>query len=1053
MNVFGTTVDPATTLHGGECGKRLIPHIIDATARVTPDVECLSIPRTNGNPRDGWKPVSWAQVANAVNYVAHLLVKQAGHPELGTFLTVAYIGLEDPRYPIFVVGAIKAGYQALLISSRNSVEAQLNLFDKTDCNLLYHDVQYASTVQPWVDGRSGMEGVTAAPWEEWVANVAPFSYTKTFAEAEWDPYVVLHTTGSTGLPKPVVIPQGMLALNDLHRTIPPRDGNRTWFPTWTSFPNPRYLLIFPLFHTAGIMTSKLCGFYYNAPIAFRDPSVPITGDNVVDWLQNSNPGWTLMPPTILEQMWRSQQAVDELKKLHAVGFGGGAIAPTPANDLLSQGIQRVNAIATTEYIYFPYYAQPDASLWPWFIVPTEMMGIEWRPFGENTYEQVFIRQNKDHPGLQGCFYAFPELAEFSTKDLYRPHPTLANHWTYVGRADDIIVFSTGEKLNPTTIEGAVMGHPGVLGAQVVGSGHFHAALLIEPAQQPQNEPDKQRFLDEIWPIIEKVNVETVAHSRILREYVFLSDPTRPFPRAGKGTIQRCHDGSATAVDLDLTSKPAFTDSIRSLTQGILQLPTLNIDEDLFAAGVDSLQVIQLARVLRVSLEKAGHETAIEPRVIYTHPTITQLAGFVYNLTSSKPKPNTPSSTPSTLTISRSLIAKYTTNLPPPSPTKPSPRTTNQTILITGTTGDIGSYLLDLALSSPSIHHIICLNRSSDAQARQTAANASRGLSTDFSRTTFLTANLSAPLLGLSPSTHHILTHSVDRIIHNAWPVNFNLSLPSFEPHLLGIRHLIDFSAAAVRTVSIAFVSSVSTVDSHAWPTPSVPVPEKPLPDDSLSERAIGYAHSKLTASLILDAAAEVSGIPRQIIRVGQEWLPSLIRSSLFLGLLPDGLGRLGALGWAPIEDVARVVLEVSGVSLADQDAAPDADADTDANANGHVHKHENGRVNEEEITIAGYFHALNPHPTHWPSLIPAIREFYGQRIKRVVSLGEWVSALKESRNGDGDGDGEGDLLEENPAVKLVDTYRWAVAGGEEGLTFATNRTRVVSPKLRDMAGC
>jgi acyl-CoA synthetase (AMP-forming)/AMP-acid ligase II len=325
MNVFGTITDSENhPLLGGECGKRLMPHVIDATAIATPDVDCLFVPRTPGNPRDGWKPVSWAQVANAVNYVAHMLVEQAGTPTPGTFPTIAYIGLEDPGYVLFIMGAIKAGFKALFISPRNSVDAQVNLFDKTDCNLLYHDQTLATMVNPWVTGRSVMKSIAAPPWEEWVTTpVAPFPYTKTFEEAEWDPFVVLHTSGSTGLPKPVIIPQGSFALNDLHRYVPEYKSNLPWLPTWGNFDNPRYLCTCPLFHTAGIAPTVLSGFYYNTPVIFRDPLVPFTGDNVVEWLQNSGATYTVLPPVILEQMSRSQVALDELKRLQVVAFGGG----------------------------------------------------------------------------------------------------------------------------------------------------------------------------------------------------------------------------------------------------------------------------------------------------------------------------------------------------------------------------------------------------------------------------------------------------------------------------------------------------------------------------------------------------------------------------------------------------------------------------------------------------------------------------------------------------------------------------------------------------------
>jgi hypothetical protein len=51
--------------------------------------------------------------------------------------------------------------------------------------------------------------------------------------------------------------------------------------------------------------------------------VPFTGDNGVEWLQNYGATYTVLPPAILEQMSRSQVALDELKRLQVVAFGGG----------------------------------------------------------------------------------------------------------------------------------------------------------------------------------------------------------------------------------------------------------------------------------------------------------------------------------------------------------------------------------------------------------------------------------------------------------------------------------------------------------------------------------------------------------------------------------------------------------------------------------------------------------------------------------------------------------------------------------------------------------
>lgn len=48
------------------------------------------------------------------------------------------------------------------------------------------------------------------------------------------------------------------------------------------------------------------------------------------------------------------------------------------------------------------------------------------------------------------------------------------------------------------------------------------------------------------------------------------------------------------------------------------------------------------------------------------------------------------------------------------------------------------------------------------------------------------------------------------IIHNAWRLDFNLSLASFEPHIRGTRNLIDISLSSAHAVRFMFTSSVAS---------------------------------------------------------------------------------------------------------------------------------------------------------------------------------------------------------------------------------------------------
>lgn len=54
--------------------------------------------------------------------------------------------------------------------------------------------------------------------------VAQYKYEKSFEDAAHDPFIVIHTSGSTGLPKPITIRQGGLATTDAHRLMSPLNG-------------------------------------------------------------------------------------------------------------------------------------------------------------------------------------------------------------------------------------------------------------------------------------------------------------------------------------------------------------------------------------------------------------------------------------------------------------------------------------------------------------------------------------------------------------------------------------------------------------------------------------------------------------------------------------------------------------------------------------------------------------------------------------------------------------------------------------------------------------
>lgn len=946
----------------------------------------------------------------------------------------------------------------MFISPRNSKEGQLNLFDKTSCKILAFAGSHKETVQPWLEERE-MQAVEVSSLDAWFPEkqVPHFPYDKTFDEAEWDPFLVLHTSGSTGLPKPIVVRQGMWNINDALHDLPIWEGKRVSYCEWAA-QSKRHFIPMPLFHMAGLLCVVGMALFYDRPVCLSIAERPLSSDLVMECLDKLDVESALLPPAIIEEISQSEEGLDALTRLNVVAFGGGNLNRDAGNRIAKRGTNLMNLIGATEFAPFPTYARNDPSMWQYFIYLPEVMGCEFRKHGdEDVYEMVFVRQEQNqhpHPGLQGIFYTFPELKEWSTRDLYRPHPTKPHYWMFHGRADNIIVFSSGEKLNPVTIEEIVGDHPSLKGAMVVGSERFQAGLFIEPRVHPKTKEEERALLDSVWPLVEKANVETVAHGRINRDMIRLSNADKPFSRAGKGTIQRAttvklykdeidrlydateaEQNAEEVVELDLKSEESLAKSIVSTLRKYVGAEKLDVDIDFFAAGIDSMGVMKAAKLLRAGLKDAGHpvdDKAVASRVIYQNSTPRRLAAHILgNVLSGQGQEL--SEDEQQQQAMRAIWKKYTQDLTKAQPNRPDPSNNNQTVVLTGSTGMLGSYLLSLMAQNPRVARVICLNRAADGgRAQQARAFADRGLDAAplAAKAEFHRADLSHPKLGLPEDVYTRLLATADRVIHNAWPVNFNIPIESFEPSLAGVRHIADLAASAARRVAVTFISSIAVAD--RWDPAAhgaAKVPERRLEDLALPNG--GYGRSKAVGSLILEdaSAAGAGDFPHAIVRVGQvagpeaeagvwnrqEWLPSIIASSLYLGALPANLGSMNRVDWTPAERIAGLVLEAAGVT----------------------------RVVERADEISGYYHGVNPHESDWETLAAAVQDFYGKdRIRELVDFGEWVDRLEKTQ-----GDGPKSIAR-NPGVKLIDSYR-DMADAPGAVVYDMDKTLERCPCVRD----
>ena len=151
--------------------------------------------------------------------------------------------------------------------------------------------------------------------------VVSYPYTKTFAEARLDPFVVLHTSGSTGFPKPVILTHGTIAQHDtfLH---PGKEGDKPL--ALSCYRGLRVFVRLGLFHSA---TMRLVAYaiYSGTTLVFPPSLGPVTAEKLNLVHLHGRLDASFAPPALLVQIANNQEYLENIRHLRYLSFGGGPL--------------------------------------------------------------------------------------------------------------------------------------------------------------------------------------------------------------------------------------------------------------------------------------------------------------------------------------------------------------------------------------------------------------------------------------------------------------------------------------------------------------------------------------------------------------------------------------------------------------------------------------------------------------------------------------------------------------------------------------------------------
>jgi acyl-CoA synthetase (AMP-forming)/AMP-acid ligase II/UDP-glucose 4-epimerase len=752
--------------------------------------------------------------------------------------------------------------------------------------------------------------VDAEPYDQFLMLKQPRKRPQLTIDENNRNVLILHSSGTTGLPKPIRLAHRyLLGYAACHAFEESEQAD------W------RNLSTLPLYHGFGLLAPCL-SLSIGMTCCFPPSNTIPAAESSLRLLELFRAESLMTVPSILEDMVslddeRLQSAMTALARLRFVAVGGGPIKQQVGKVLASNNVKLLNHYGATEIGAIASIFSPGED-YDWrYLRLRKDLGLKLRPLTGDGATGLHK--------LIGFPCGWNEPFEIQDELELRP---LSRHLEVkiLRRSDDLIVLKTGEKVAPGLLEEALSKDLAVRTAVCIGNGFFELVLLVEQSRSVELGLDA--FVDHVWNLVNNINPLLDQHARISSKAAIIPKPPgKEIRRSDKGSVMRKEVQEDFAAEI----QQAYGALESSATTWILRPDNLGFDlvnlvksllahsgraydalalkDDMFEAGLDSLGTVRLTRAINSALRNASTVTppTIKPDFIYRNPTFKLLTDALMPLLMGKDAP--PIKEQGRELQMRSMLDTFLDT------ERAQTAGGGVVVLLTGSTGSLGVHVLRQLATSNQVHRVICLNRVSyrdgkrlSQSVRQSEANAAAGVTLPvgiWKKVEFLEANMQAPDLGIDENDFVRLVGSVTHIVHLAWPMDFKRSLKSFEPHIQGTKALADLAIAAHEASRgdvkprLLFASSIAVL-ARQEKKMGLLVPEVAL-DDPLVTAPMGYAEAKWVCEqlLISKGRQHKDKFYPMIVRIGQlsgaegagmwkveEHFPTLVKMSQKVSALP-----------------------------------------------------------------------------------------------------------------------------------------------------------------------
>ena len=447
------------------------------------------------------------------SHYAKVLGIDPAHPKDAEPPRIALIGTSSIDYYVTFIAVQRLRLTTILISPRLANEGFAHLLATTKCSAVIAADSLTATLEN-VE-RTYSLSFTRIPLLA-IATLAELDLATTneLHCSDREHEIVIHSGGTTGLPKPVCIsPATWIAQAvDIASRMPRVDTVST----------------LPLFHSFGLATLLRC-LVNGKRLSLLDAERPVTASVTESVLQATGSQALVTVPYVLKFFAEVNGGLQRLSKLKQVVAAGSTIPDDLAAQLLDHKVNVFHLYGLTEA---GALMEPDPADFRWVTpLPHAKPFLQFDSVGDCLYHLTIL------PGLKAKAYSSAPDGSYATKDLFYRHPVDADKWKFAARQDDIIVLVNGEKADPIPIEEAVTGNSNVRVAVAFGAERDSLGLIVI-ASEAAKALSNAELLDSIVPELQAGNARVPAYARVSPKQVILKPAGTSFPLTDKSTVKR-----------------------------------------------------------------------------------------------------------------------------------------------------------------------------------------------------------------------------------------------------------------------------------------------------------------------------------------------------------------------------------------------------------------------------------------------------------------------------------------------------------------------------------